>query len=268
MAWSRKYNYCRECGTIEKKHYAKGLCKPCYHKYGRNIIKCKNCGEIKPHKGKGLCKNCCQNKYRVNNKERLKQYRKQYYKKNKEYFVQYRQKNQEHIKQQEKQYREDNREYLKEWRKKHYRENKEQEAERMKKWRAENKEHCRQYNKQYHQDNKERIRHRVKQWGKDNPEKKNASSAKRRARKLNASGSYTGEDRKFLFNLANYKCQMLGCIETENLHIDHIVPLSKGGRNDIINLQVLCASCNSSKNDHHNTDYRTPEQIEAIAKYI
>jgi len=31
------------------------------------------------------------------------------------------------------------------------------------------------------------------------------------------------------------------------VHIDHIVPLSKGGCNDVVNLQILCETCNREK---------------------
>lgn len=33
------------------------------------------------------------------------------------------------------------------------------------------------------------------------------------------------------------------------LHVDHIVPVSKGGRTEESNLQVLCAECNLGKFD-------------------
>lgn len=35
------------------------------------------------------------------------------------------------------------------------------------------------------------------------------------------------------------------------LHVDHVVPVSKGGASDISNLQALCAPCNLGKSDHY-----------------
>jgi len=37
------------------------------------------------------------------------------------------------------------------------------------------------------------------------------------------------------------------CGATEDLTIDHIRPLSKGGKNAIANMQTLCWDCNHSK---------------------
>jgi len=42
-----------------------------------------------------------------------------------------------------------------------------------------------------------------------------------------------------------YRCATCGAVET--LTIDHIDPLSKGGSDDLDNLQLLCRSCNSRK---------------------
>lgn len=40
-------------------------------------------------------------------------------------------------------------------------------------------------------------------------------------------------------------CQRCGT--TEQLSIDHVVPLVRGGTNDFDNLQLLCNKCNSAK---------------------
>jgi hypothetical protein len=40
------------------------------------------------------------------------------------------------------------------------------------------------------------------------------------------------------------------------LHVDHIVPRSKGGTDDIENLQTLCQKCNIGKSNRDDTDLR------------
>lgn len=47
--------------------------------------------------------------------------------------------------------------------------------------------------------------------------------------------------------MIKYKFQCVHCNCKENLTIDHIIPVSKGGKDDIENLQILCKSCNSKK---------------------
>ncbi len=51
-------------------------------------------------------------------------------------------------------------------------------------------------------------------------------------------------------------CNCCGCqLDREvpgEVTIDHIIPRKYGGTNAITNLQVLCRSCNSSKNDKIN----------------
>jgi len=73
-------------------------------------------------------------------------------------------------------------------------------------------------------------------------------NSRRRARKMNADGSYTQEEWEDLKKKHNYTC--LACSKKEpeiKLTEDHIIPLSKGGIDNIDNIQPLCKSCNSKK---------------------
>ncbi len=43
--------------------------------------------------------------------------------------------------------------------------------------------------------------------------------------------------------------------------IDHVIPKSKGGTNDISNLVIACKSCNRSKKDKSLDDFRYSEAL-------
>jgi len=45
----------------------------------------------------------------------------------------------------------------------------------------------------------------------------------------------------------DFRCQRCG--SRRFLAVDHIIPASKGGKNELANYQTLCRSCNSSKKD-------------------
>ena len=49
----------------------------------------------------------------------------------------------------------------------------------------------------------------------------------------------------------NFTCQRCGKYMPDGvgLHVDHIIPISKGGKSVISNLQVLCSKCNGSKSN-------------------
>jgi 5-methylcytosine-specific restriction endonuclease McrA len=69
------------------------------------------------------------------------------------------------------------------------------------------------------------------------------SESKRRANKR-GNGVFLVTDKDILKLLRN---PCASCGSMDNLTIDHVMPLSLGGRHSIGNFQTLCSSCNSSK---------------------
>ena len=57
--------------------------------------------------------------------------------------------------------------------------------------------------------------------------------------------------RKEVFKRDNYTCCECGAKKEDGatLHIDHIIPVSKGGTDELSNLQTLCSDCNLNKSD-------------------
>lgn len=77
---------------------------------------------------------------------------------------------------------------------------------------------------------------------------KKASKLRRRAREHNAPGSYTWAQVIRLHLLADRRCSY--CDEhVAQPEPDHVVPISRSGRNDISNILPCCQRCNGDKGD-------------------
>jgi len=70
---------------------------------------------------------------------------------------------------------------------------------------------------------------------------------RRRDRIRAAGGDPSPRLRLEIFTRDQYRCVYCSC--GEDLTIDHIIPVSAGGKTERSNLQTLCRCCNSSKRD-------------------
>lgn len=84
-------------------------------------------------------------------------------------------------------------------------------------------------------------------WKDANPDKVRALDHKRRARKHNAEGKHTAADIVRIRKAQKDKCAYCAKVLKGKGHVDHILALSRGGRNSPENLQLLCETCNTSK---------------------
>lgn len=100
--------------------------------------------------------------------------------------------------------------------------------------------------REYYLSNKEEILEKNKKWRQDNKEKWSYSCSIYRHNKR-AGGKIDKDAWKEKCESLGNQCQICG--SCSRITIDHILPVSKGGTNDIHNLQPLCLSCNSRKCD-------------------
>lgn len=101
----------------------------------------------------------------------------------------------------------------------------------------------------------EKYKASKKAWKIKNPQKVAESHRNRRASKRNAEGLHTAADIRELHNLQMRKCAVCRISIAKNYHVDHVIPLALGGSNNRDNLQLLCPSCNLSKNAQHPVDF-------------
>lgn len=88
---------------------------------------------------------------------------------------------------------------------------------------------------------------RAAKYAKAHPELSRARQHRYSTRKAGAGGSYTQSELKALLELTGCLCAYCGLRPYQ--HLDHIVPVSKGGSSNIKNLLPACGYCNRSKGD-------------------
>jgi 5-methylcytosine-specific restriction endonuclease McrA len=150
-------------------------------------------------------------------------------------------------------------------------EQKQKAREYARQWRKDNPDKCREYHQAYAKKyvDKERQRHKAKAKRERelHPNRMRERERKYRESHPNYNKNKTHQYRtkmknsgvflilpKELKKLNNQPC--VNCGTKERLTIDHIIPIARGGRHSIGNLQSLCLFCNSSKNSKLITEWK------------
>lgn len=192
------------------------------------------------HRNDGLypiCKECVR-AYGVAHKEEIAERRRAYYVAHKE-----------EVNEQSRAWRATHKEEIDEYNRAYRAANKEEGNERSRAYYAAHKEEISARVCAYNQAHKEKMSKRARAWQKANPLKVRATHQRRRARKRNAVGSYTAADIEAQYKRQKGRCYWCDVKVGETYHMDHVVPLSRGGSDLPENLVVACPTCNCSKHD-------------------
>lgn len=127
-----------------------------------------------------------------------------------------------------------NREYANKRSRAYYLAHKDRHAELGRKWRTNNRERAKETNRAWHL---------------ANPERWKASNWRRRSLIRQSKGTLTAVDIKSQYKSQKGKCYYCHSKVGDNYHIEHVIPLSRGGSNSLENIVIACPACNLSKKD-------------------
>jgi 5-methylcytosine-specific restriction endonuclease McrA len=134
-----------------------------------------------------------------------------------------------------------------------YQANRERVLARVRANTAANPQRISAYHAEHYAANADRIKAYVSGYRATNPEKKAQLENRRRVRKTGNGGTHTVEAWRTKCAEFNHRCAYCG--ETKPLTRDHVIPLSRGGSDDISNIVPACRSCNSRKNAKPLNDF-------------
>ena len=123
-----------------------------------------------------------------------------------------------------------------------------------KKWNHAHPEMRREQKRRQYARDPEKGKAQREAWHALHPEVRQISSARYRARKSAAAGSFTTEEWRALVLQFDGRCAYCG--ERVPLQADHRIPLSRAGTNFISNILPACRSCNCRKAKSTEREFR------------
>lgn len=155
------------------------------------------------------------------------------------------------------------REHRREWAAANPEKERESRVASLRKWTANNPELKREYARRSNSKpevSANNVR-RARRWAEANPERAHelrlVADRNRRALRRGCPDTHTKDDVAEIMRRQKYRCAECGASvrKTTERHVDHIMPLSRGGSNGKQNLQVLCPPCNLKKAAKHPIDF-------------
>lgn len=208
--------------------------------------RCGGCGETKPTSEfsrrkksrdglQSLCKQCSSNIGKI------------WHEMNKSYHMEINRAWYHAHKEQVRVQREANKDRRAEYDRKYNKENRERRAENARIYREKNSGRITEYLRIWRENNRRRIVELGRAWRKENPIRAAAQWRNRRARKRNAGGLHNHTDIQKQYDAQKGKCYYCGVKVGDTYHVDHVIPLARGGSNGPENLVIACPRCNTSK---------------------
>lgn len=161
---------------------------------------------------------------------------------------QYRKLNVEKLRERQRKYHSANAERLREYKRRYYNAHAEKKREWQRDYRLTHIAEVTARNRRWDAENPDRARARRRRYAVAHPEQAAARSRNRRARERGATGKHTIADVRAQLKRQKSKCYYCHAKLDSGYHVDHVVPLSRGGANDPANIVIACPSCNRRKN--------------------
>lgn len=158
--------------------------------------------------------------------------------------------NYDHVIERERQYVKENADYIRARRREYTENNREKVNAQKRTYWARRSDAARENTTRYVDANRERIRQNARRLRAENPVPHRAHVARRKL-KLKESGTFTTADIEAIRVAQGNRCYLCKKSLSDGYHIDHFIPLAKGGTNDPGNLRLACPHCNLSKGAKH-----------------